>query len=250
MSRLPVRALTVFSSPGARTSQEDHVMALKERGIFAVADGFGGPSSGLDAARSACDAIRTFLEKEAGDLEATLPFVLRSYYSLAGNVLFNALVHANRKLMGLNRGKGVHEKGGASVLAAFLDGNLLAIANIGGCTATLFRQGESVDLTIPRTYARLRDPFGTSATTVSDELRVPLTALGISEDLEPEIVECQVRSGDWLLLYTDGLEEGLKDEMFRLHRSGRAPTAAAEAATQALKDAKPLENVAFSLVIF
>lgn len=193
-----IRAVTTYSDPGTRPQQEDHVLASQDKGIFVVADGFGGPIPGAEASKGACEWVRGFLVKEAGDREATLPFVLRSYFSLAGNVLFNALIHANRKMMAMNQDKGVHEKGGSSVLAAFLDGDLLALANVGGCTAWLFRNGAATELVVPRTYGRLVDPFSESAS-------VPLMALGLAEDMEPEILECKICEGDWLLLQTDGI---------------------------------------------
>ena len=108
-----VQAMLSFESEGMRSHQEDHLLADSERGIFIVADGFGGKIPGARASQSACEEVKGFLFKEAGDLDATLPFVLRSYFSLAGNVLFNALVHANRKVTRANLGKSAHEKGGA-----------------------------------------------------------------------------------------------------------------------------------------
>src|SRR4051812_12232164 len=103
--------MAVFSANGARPFQEDHVANVRDKGIFIVADGFGGPVPGAAAAKTACDAVHSYLVKEAGDREATLPFIMRSYYSLAGNVLFNALIHANRKVIKLNQQKNVHDRG-------------------------------------------------------------------------------------------------------------------------------------------
>ena len=156
----------------------------------------------METSKLACESVRGFLKKEGGDPDATLPFVLRSYFSLAGNVLFNALIHANMKILAANRNKGVHERGGASVIAAFLDGDLLALANVGGCSAWLFRNGEPVELVIPRTYARMLDPLCLEPEAALD---IPLAAIGIAEDLEPEIIEYRIQKGDWVLLQTDGL---------------------------------------------
>src|SRR4051794_18797760 len=111
---LRAKAVSIFMGVGQRPGQEDYVLADREKGIFVVADGFGGPTPGALAAKTACETIKKFLFKEAGDLDATLPFVLRNYFSLAGNVLFNSLIYANSKLYSLNRNKNVHEKGGAS----------------------------------------------------------------------------------------------------------------------------------------
>jgi serine/threonine protein phosphatase PrpC len=154
--------------------------------------------------------VRSFLIKEAGDLEATLPFVLRSYFSLAGNVLFNALIHANQKVRLLNQGKGVHERGGASVLAGYLDGDLLALANVGGCSAWLIRGGVAAELVTPRTYGRLCDPFASDPPL---DMRVPLMSLGMAEDLEPEIFEYRVQEGDRLLLHTDGVSSSVREQI-------------------------------------
>lgn len=207
-----LRTMTLFSTKGDSGVQEDFVLARKERGLFVVADGFGG-EGGIRAARTACESVLGFLEKEAGDLDATLPFVLRRYYSLAGNVLFNALIHANRKVIAGNKGLTANGRGGASVLAAFLDEDLFALANVGGCTAWLLREGKITELVVPRTYARLVDPF---AVDPHLDFAVPLMAMGMTEDLEPEIVEFRVRSGDWLFIQTDGIRGEIREEFQRL----------------------------------
>ncbi len=202
---ITLRAASIFQAQGKAPAQEDHAISAPEKKIFVVADGFGGPEAGKNAARAACDAVFGFLQKEAGDLEATLPFVLRSYFSLAGNVLFNALIHANRAVLKNNLKKNVHEKGGASAIASYLDGDLLALANVGGCGAWILRDDRITELVVPRTYARLLNPFGDSG-----DLNVPLMALGTAEDIEPEIVECRIQAGDWVVLKTDGIEPELK----------------------------------------
>jgi len=241
-----VRAQCLFTAQGDRPAQEDHVLANRDKGIWIVADGFGGAQAGAEVSRAACEAVKGFLEREAGDLEATLPFVLRSYFSLAGNVLFNALIHANRKAVTLNRGKNVNEKGGASILAGYLDGDLLALANVGACTAWLFREGRGTELVQPRTYGRLCDPFSEQINPVH---QVPLAAVGMAEDLEPEIIECRIRPGDWLLLQTDGLEKDGRDSLAQLQLKGLSPEAALEEATQLLKGLSYTDNLAATLVI-
>ena len=214
-SKSIIRAVTIFSTQGPRQASENHLFVEEEKGIVVVADGFGGPLPGLQASKAACEAVRGFLIKEAGDQDATLPFELRSYFSLTGNVLFNSLIHANKKLVALNKGKNVHEKGGASVLAGYLDEGLLALANVGCCTAWLIRENGAVELTQPRSYGRLHDPF---AREVPVDKRAPLMALGIHKDLEPEISEYRVLDGDWLLLHTEGMPAEVRGNIFRVRQ--------------------------------
>lgn len=242
-----IRAITTFSSQGTRPAQEDHVLSVQEKGIFIVADGFGGPGPGAQASKTACEAVRGFLIKEAGDREATLPFVLRSYFSLAGNVLFNALIHANIKVSALNKGKNVHERGGASVLAGYMDGDLLALANVGGCSAWLLRAGQGAELVTPRTYGRLNNPF---ADEPGSEFQAPLMAVGVAEDLEPEIFEYRVRAGDWLLFHTDGISAEARAVIADLQKKGLPPGQASEALISLLNQGVYQDNAACSLVVF
>jgi serine/threonine protein phosphatase PrpC len=242
-----LKSVSVFQSQGARPAQEDHAIAAGDKGIFVVADGFGGPRAGADASRVACEAVRSFLVKEAGDLEATLPFVLRTYFSLVGNVLFNALIHANRKVAALNRGKDANEKGGASVLAAYLDGDLLALANVGGNSAWILRAGECAELVTPRTYGRLRDPLGVATAYEGEQDRAPLMSVGTADDLEPEIFEYRVRPGDWVILHTDGLDFTVREEVASLQR--RAPDRP-EAVLELLNNCNFNDNVSISFMVF
>jgi protein phosphatase len=250
-NELKVQASATFLHAGSRPDQEDHALILEDKRIFVVADGFGGPVPGAKASQTACDAVKNFLFKEAGDLDATLPFELRTYFSLAGNVLFNALVHANKKVNKLNKGKDVHEKGGASVLAGFMDGDLLAIASVGACSAWLFRDGESRELVMPRTYARLVDPLHPDH---HADYQVPLMAMGISDDLEPEIFEYRMKPGDWLLFQTDGLTSFAREAIATLQTlgisSGRPPSEAVAEALEMLKQGSYLDNAAASIVVF
>jgi serine/threonine protein phosphatase PrpC len=247
--RLPIRASAVFTAQGARPTQEDHALVVHDKRIFTVADGFGGAGPGASAAKTACEAVKSFLFREAGDLEATLPFELRSYYSLVGNVLFNALVHANRQVLKLNRDKTVHERGGASLVAGFMDGDLLALANVGGCTGWLMRAGCEHQLATPRTYSRLCDPFEMEQ---REEWQIPLMALGLSEDLEPEIFECKVRPGDWVLLHTDGLHPLVREQVLKLQTralaEGMAPEEQSRAAVRLLESVEYRDNATVALV--
>ncbi|MBU6376876.1 MAG: SpoIIE family protein phosphatase, partial [Bdellovibrionales bacterium] len=182
------------------------------------------------------------------DLEATMPFVLRNYFSLAGNVLFNAVIHANRKVLQENKSKNVHEKGGASLIAGFLDGDLLALANVGSCSAWLFREGRVCDLVMPRSYGRLVDPFEGGRSI--PHIQAPLMAMGMSEDLEPEICEYRVRSGDWLLLATDGVDLRVRDRILELYRNPKPLSEAASDVTEVLNGLQCSDNASGSLMIF
>jgi hypothetical protein len=74
-------------------------------------------------------------------------------------------------------------------------------------------------MTEPRSYGRMLDPFQKD---IPEDERIPLMALGISHDLEPEICEFRIQRGDWVFLHTEGLPWGLREKVFELHREQQA----------------------------
>jgi len=187
---------------GRRDRQEDAFLSQPESGLFVVSDGFGGKGPGEKAAKLACESVGRFLEKEARDRDATLPFVLKPYYSLAGNVLLNAIVYANSRIISEFKKNKSNGRGGASVCAGFLDHHVFAFASFGTCSVELIRDGVKKEIVTPRSYARLLDPTG--GLDQHPSYQFPVVALGLLEDIEPEIYEMHVEPGDWIILRTDG----------------------------------------------
>jgi serine/threonine protein phosphatase PrpC len=212
-SRIPLKRVEGFQIQGGVPVQEDYFEVNPQRGIFILADGFGG-SAGQEAAQIVVKAVRRFLEQEAGDLDATLPFELRSYYSLAGNVLFNAIAYANQVLLGANQGRSPMKSGGASVVAGYLEGRLLALANAGACTVSLYREGRTKEVLVPRSLAKQMSPFAEAG---SEGATVPLMSLGTARQMEPEIVEIEVRPGDQLTFQSSGVRARFRDQLFALN---------------------------------
>lgn len=212
-TRLPFKWVEGFQLQGGVPVQEDYFEINADRGIFILADGFGG-GAGKYAAEVAVKAVRQFLEQEAGDLDATLPFELRPYFSLAGNVLFNAISFANQKLIAANKGKNPMNSGGASLIAGYLEGRLLSVANVGTCSLFLSREGKSKEILVPRSLAKQVNPFADS---MVDGAGVPLMSLGTTKQLEPEIVEIEVREGDQLCFQSAPVPSALRDQLFQLN---------------------------------
>ncbi len=249
--KLKIQAVSIFSSSGMRTFNEDLVYENHEKGVFIIADGFGGPEAGVQASKQACESIRNFLEKEAGDLEATLPFVIKSYFTLAGNVVFNSMIFANQRMYKDNEKKKIHEKGGASVLAGLIDGDLLSLANVGTCSVTLFRSGKMLSLVNSRSYGKLLDPF---ITNIPESQSIPLMALGMTEHLEPEIVEYKIKMGDWILFYTDGIKNEILQKISVFQNNVNTATEKAQFVQNLLNEGviqgKMPDNSSTVLVVF
>ncbi len=218
-SRIALQWVEGAQAQGKAPLQEDYFEVNPSRGIFLLADGFGG-SSGKIASEFCVKTVRQFLEQEAGDLDATLPFEIRPYYSLAGNVLYNAVSIANQKLIQKFKGKSSLEAGGASLIAGYLEGKLLALANVGACTVFLFRNGRAKELVTPKTLARQTNPFEDENPGIPASDRfVPLMSLGTVKQLEPEITEVEIKAGDQLCFHTAGLSQAQREAIFKLKSS-------------------------------
>ncbi len=184
------------------------------RGIFILADGFGG-TAGRIAAETATQSTKFFLEQEAGDLDATLPFELRPYYSLAGNVLFNAISYSNQKVLQKFKGKSWMESGGASLVAGYLEGKLLSIASVGACSVHLYRQGRVKEIVAPKTLGRQSNPFEDES---GSGLNIPLMSFGTSKQLEPEMTELEVKPGDQFCFQSSGVSQDLLTAVLSLEK--------------------------------
>lgn len=210
-SRIPMSWAEGFQFQGLSPVQEDFLEVNPARGIFILADGFGG-GAGKRAAEIATASMKRFLEAEAGDLDATMPFELRPYFSLAGNILFNAVAFANQKLLREFADAPMMERGGASLVAGYLEGRLLALANVGACGVHLFREGKVKEIVSPKTLERQVNPF-----LEDSDSAVPLMSLGTARQLEPEIVEIELRPGDRICFGTSGLKQTVRDQLLRLN---------------------------------
>lgn len=209
-AKLPVQWAEGFQLQGSAPVQEDYFEINLEKGIFILADGFGG-SAGKKSAEIAVKSVKKFLEQEAGDLDATLPFELRPYFSLAGNVLFNAVSYANQKLSQENQSLSTMNRGGASLIAGYLEGRLLALANVGACRLHLNRAGKAKEIISPKTLERQNNPF-----LEESESSIPLMSFGTARQLEPEIVEIELLEGDQLCFGTSGFRQKPRDKLFKL----------------------------------
>lgn len=178
---------------------EDLVEADLVNNLFMVVDGFGGSNIGDRAAMMIRDSLKRSYTKIAIDPEATLPFFYSHKYLIEGNALINALHNAHQVINRDNETKSLNSRGGGSVIALAVAENIVTLVSTGNCVAYLYRKGHLSIEVLPDSLANLsRDLYQ------SHLHSVPMSGVGLFEDLHYTVRELKITDGDIIILLTDG----------------------------------------------
>lgn len=178
---------------------EDLVDADLVNNLFMLIDGFGGSNIGDRAAMMIRDTLKRSYTKIAVDPEATLPFFYSHKYLIEGNALINAFQTAHQNVNRDNEKKNLDNRGGGSVIAAAVAENILTLVSTGNCVAYLYRKGHMSIEVLPDSLAGLsRDSYQSYLHSV------PMSGIGLFEDLHYSVRELKVAEGDVLIMLTDG----------------------------------------------
>jgi PPM family protein phosphatase len=179
-------------------------MPLERPNLYAVADGMGGHAGGEVAARIAVETLDNAFDK------APTAVGLREAFTEANAAIFQESL-ANTDL----RGMGTTLT--AMALVGSADGqDVLALANVGDSRAYVLSDGRLIQVTDDHSLAeeRMRHGEMTEAEAAVHPQRHILTrALGVSSEVETDMWELHLRSGDRVVLCSDGLtnEVGMED---------------------------------------
>ncbi|MBC7537196.1 MAG: SpoIIE family protein phosphatase [Bacteriovorax sp.] len=185
---------------------EDYVEVDLVNNLFMVIDGFGGSNIGDKAALMIRDTLKRSYTKIANDPDSTLPFFFSHKYLIEGNALINALHVAHQNISRENESKSINSRGGGSVLSAAMAENILTLVSTGNCGAYLYRKGHLTCEILPDSLRSLsRDRFTSYLHTV------PMSGVGLFEDLHYQVKELKISGGDIVILLTDGVYARLEE---------------------------------------
>jgi protein phosphatase len=221
------------SDAGPRPTNEDACLVDLGAGLFVVADGMGGHNAGEVASALAVSTIASAISASAIREAATLEDAVRR---ANGRILAAASENADYAGMG------------TTVSAVLLDDGHAALVNVGDSRVYLLREGRLEQLTKDDSWVRQLMDDGAP---LSDEdlqhhpMRHVLTeVVGVRPDLLPRVAVHDIRSGDVLLLSSDGLHGVLSaaDLQAGLQVDG-APGAIAEELVRRAVDGGATDNV-------
>jgi len=179
---------------------EDFVEVDLINNLYMVIDGFGGSNIGDAAALMIRDTLKQSYTQIAKDPDSTLPFFFSHKYLIEGNALINALHKAHQNILNANNKKTLNNRGGGSVVCAAMAENVLTLVSTGNCGAYLYRKGNFACELLPDSLRSLsRDHFSSFLHTV------PMSGVGLFEDLHYQVKELKISAGDIVVILTDGV---------------------------------------------
>jgi serine/threonine protein phosphatase PrpC len=202
-----------------REHNEDAFVLLPEQGVMAVADGMGGHSSGERAARLAIDALTDYFAAFTDRLESW-PFPRDPNLREEENQLVIAVRLANRAIFDDSRVSRSHMGQGSTIVAARFDERTarVAIAHAGDSRCYRIRDGEVTLLTLDHSLVH-EYAFAMGELTPEEQAQIPRNvitrALGMSPDVQVDVLSHDTRRGDVYLVCSDGLSSHVSDDEIR-----------------------------------
>jgi serine/threonine protein phosphatase PrpC len=185
-----------------RRANEDSLLSVPERSLFAVADGMGGYHGGAVASSLAVETLRQSFERErfVGELRSEKPVPRRA------QELASAVLQANWAVFQAARRDPSLAQMGSTLVAARFSPNKqrVYIANVGDSRCYRLRRGKLRQLTTDQTM-RLVGLQGPGANDL-------LQAIGVTADLAIDLIVDKPQSNDIYLLCSDGLSKMVEDQ--------------------------------------
>lgn len=191
-----------------RSHNEDAFCVDSLLGLYVVCDGMGGGNAGEVASALAVEAIHKHVLEGAQNDDVPLQggcdgTVLPQTNRLASAIrVANDLIHREAQQQVNRTGMG------STVVAAFVHGEVVSLAHVGDSRLYLIREQRIQPLTAD--HSLIMEQVRQGLMTEDEAERSPqrhivTRALGVEPSVEVELGEVPVRSGDRLLLCTDGL---------------------------------------------
>ena len=178
--------------------------------LLVVADGMGGHKAGDFASKYTVKVLHEELEKLSLDKPEE---ILKKVVTVANHELIR-VAQTDVKLEGM----------GTTLVAATVVGNTLYFANVGDSRLYLINdkiRQISKDHSLVEEMVRLGGIKAEEAKNHPDK-NIITRAIGVKEDVEPDIYEYRLKKGDIILMCTDGLSNMVEDEdMFDIVKGAR-----------------------------
>jgi protein phosphatase len=181
-------------------------------GLYVVCDGMGGGNAGEIASALAVKTIHAHLAEAAQHADLPLIGPCDATVSAPTNRLASAIRAANETVHRESWSRPDYAGMGTTVVAALLREEVLAIAHVGDSRLYLVRNGAIQALTTDHSWVAeqiLKGFITEEEAERSPQRNIVTKALGVESSVDVELTEVPIKSGDMLLLCSDGLTRGV-----------------------------------------
>lgn len=185
-----------------RSNNEDSYGYDAGQHIYVVCDGMGGNAAGEVASGM---AVRTLIETFGylgQNLEPGNPM------GVVENRLLTAIFEANRVVREAGTENPELHSMGTTLVCVCLDGNRAVVGNVGDSRAYLLRNGTCQQITLDHSLLdeEVRNGNMTPEMAAASNLQSVITrAIGVADQVEPDLFAANLQPNDFLLLASDGL---------------------------------------------
>jgi PPM family protein phosphatase len=236
----------------ARQNQEDAYKIEAPLNLYVLSDGIGGEEQGEVASAMAVETVVAHCVEAENHHAAALFIEPRPDVSERTNRLASAVTLANRKIFDSASSDPARRRMGATLVAAWLQGERLSLVHVGDSRAYLLRGGSLEQLTADHSLVaeQVRRGVLTPQEAETSQLQsVLIRALGSEARVEVDVDEHILLEGDTLLLCSDGLTRMVSDpEIASTLMTVESAQAAAERLVDLANEYGGLDNVTVIVV--
>ena len=198
-----------------RSSNQDYVFSSEQPignlpNLFIVADGMGGHKAGDYASRYTVETLEKLIRESTLSEPAA---IIESAVKQANTMLLEEANH-HEEMKGM----------GTTLVICTIHDNVLTVANVGDSRLYLINdkiRQLSKDHSLVEEMVRLGGIKAEEARNHPDK-NIITRAIGVKENVEPDIYEYRLKKGDIILMCTDGLSNMVEDEdMFNIVKGSR-----------------------------
>ena len=182
-----------------RTNNEDAFFVMKNDGIFIIADGVGGTSSGEIASHTAVNEVAQYFEDH--------PLKVTDEMGICTELL-TAIKRANFRVYDTSQRYAANRGMATTMVIACVRDEDVYICNVGDSRAYIFDGIELTQISEDHTYVNELVKAGAiskaEAKNHTDKNMIT-KAVGAEQDIDPDFFHTTINPGDSLILCTDGL---------------------------------------------
>lgn len=235
------------TNPGKkRANNEDAFLLRSGQGLFAVADGVGGHEGGEVASKIAMDTLREALPDMLGSKDRTPPAEIGNGADRIPTAFKYVITLANRNILAAAARSSALAGMGTTITALLLANHRAVVAHVGDSRAYRLRDNTLRQLTDDHSAVaeQVRAGVLTPAQAKTSAHRHVITrALGLEDNVTPDLSNHDVKPGDVYLLCTDGLTEMVDNDAIGKVLASQQPKAAVKTLIDAANKAGGVDNI-------